>query len=142
MKLFYNGILENMKIDYRPMVLFYQLFIPVKYKTGIIGLWQDEKKKIYRDNIKIEYIPIIHYDYFKSLINKLFKAGEKAVFYKNFYNEAIILNQAGQEIKLKNRIAIIENSLKASYIKLLLNQHNGLTIYRLKDNKYLIEIYK
>lgn len=141
MKKYYKGILQNMKINYNPLALFYALYMPVKYKTGIIGLWQD-KGKIYKDNIKIENIALINKGLFKSLINKLFNAGEKAVFYKNVYNEAIILNQAGQEIKLKYRIAIIENRLKASYIKILLNQHNGLTIYRLKDNKYLIEIYK
>ena len=140
-KLKYDYIPVNEKIEYCPLVLCYRLFIPVKNKTGIIGLWRDRAGKVYRDSIKIETYGLIWKDLFKLVIGRLFKDGQKAVFYKNPYNEAVIEYQSGQREILKHRIAYIERHIKAGYVKALLSQHGGLTIYRV-DRGYLIEIYK
>ena len=120
-----------------------RLFVPVNYKTGVVGLWKDAGGKVYRDNIQIDnFLSIRVYEFKHSVKMLLHYAGELCVFYKNYYNEGIIQNRKGEKTIFKNRIALIESKLSAQYIKELLRQHDGLTIYRLKDNKYLIEIYK
>jgi len=131
-------IKECERLDYNPLILYYSLFNIVDYKTNIIGLWKD-KGKIYIDRIDKVNIPIIHRDYLQYLINSLLHSGQICVAYKNVYNELVIDNGLSKTV-LKNRIEHIVNKLSHNFIKELLNQYDGLTIYKL-DNKYMIEIY-
>lgn len=135
-----NLILENAKIDYAPLVRVYHFFKVVKHKTDVKGFWID-KGKIYIDNIDIVTISGSHIDYLDALINFSLCNSQLAVFYKNIYNEGIIQYKDGKKQVLKNRTAWVEKHLKPSYVKTLLAQYGGLTIYRLKEG-YLIEIYK
>lgn len=135
-------LLENEKINYNPLVLVNRILMPIKHKTDIKGYWLDNNK-IYIDNIIVKSFFAIHTSEFYNQIKILFSQGELAIFYKNIHNEGIIIDKQGKKTILKNRIAYIENKKPSKkYIKALLIQHNGLTIYKLKDNKYLIEIYK
>ena len=134
-------LLSLEKVNYKPLVYSQSLFYPVKHKTDIKGFWKNEKGKVHIDNIKIKNFPAIHTDYFKSAIQYLFFKGEKSIFYKNWYNAGVLEDCTGNKIILNYRIAWIEKRLRASLIKELLKQHNGLTIYKL-DKCYLIEIYK
>lgn len=131
----------NEKINHSPLVLFFRVFEPIKEKTDIVGFWKDEAGKVHRDNIQLYVRGLIFKEQIENKIESLFCRGEKAVFYKNPYNEGIIEYPDGKRDILKNRIAWTQKHLNAAFIKLLLNQHGGLTVYRIKDG-YLIEIYK
>lgn len=133
---------ECEKIAKKPLALFYNFFRVIKEESNINGYWKD-KGKLYIDNIQKINVSIIHKDYLQSLIYQSFREGEKAVFYKDFNNYAIILDNKGQKITLKNQVHIRENKKPSdNYIKELLKNTEGLTIYELKENDYLIEIYK
>jgi len=114
------------------------IYIPVKQKTNILGLWIDNNKKIYRDNIKIKNCSSSAK--LQLEIALLIEDGEQAVFYV-VHNAAYIHTQHKPLKILIHRIEIKEKNLRPSYIKLLLAQHGGLTIFR-KKNSYLIEIWK
>lgn len=137
-------IREAEKINYKPLVLGYSFFKVIKEKSDIIGYWFYKKEnKLYINYIEKIYISILYRDYLNGLVNKAFASGERAVFYKNTNNEAVIVNQDKSEIILKNQIHIVENKKPTdNYIKELLKNTEGLTIYKLHDKKYLIEIYK
>ena len=113
----------------------YKLFIPVKHKTNIKGFWQDDKGKVYIDNILIKKHNTIDKD--KA---QLFGQGEKAIFYIH-KGKAIIEDIKGNIIILKYCIKYKESPISKGYIKALLNQHEGLTIYR-EGASYTIEIWK
>ena len=121
----------------------YKLYTIAKKKTGILGLWQDKKGRIYRDKIKIKTFS----DYGKNWVekwqlakDKLFIAGEKAIFYV-YENKAYILTIEGKRQVLHHRITWKEKRLKASFVKLLLELHGGLTIFKNK-NDYTLSIWK
>ena len=136
-------LLVNQKINYTPLNLFSTLFNIVSHETDIRGYWQDKKGKLYIDNIELKTYSIIQNLEFRSAKNNLFRNGEDCIFYKNKFNEGVIEYRTKSKIVLRNRIAIIENSKPSKdYIKALLNNHNGLTIYKIDNGKYLIEIYK
>ena len=135
-------LLENFKINYKPLVLVNTLFDIVSYKTDIEGYWVN-KGKLYIDNIKLIDFPFVRKFEFDLRIRLLFDNGERAIFYKNYFNEGCIIYPSGKIEVLKNRTAWIENKKPSqSYIKELLNNNNGLTIYKIGIKKYLIEIYK
>lgn len=124
-----------------------QLYTVTRKKTDIVGLWKDNNGKIYRDNIIIkEYISYVK---FQRAIGKLFSLGEKAVFY--IVNGIAAIEYAPgaapgprEESKIEylvNCIRYNEKNLKASYIKTLLKNHAGITIFRNKGC-YTIEIWK
>jgi len=122
-----------------------QVYTVTKEKTNILGLWRDESGKVYRDNIIIrEYL---NYRKFQFAIGKLFRAGEKAVFY--IVNGIAAIEYApgaapGAESKidyLVNCIRYYEKNLRPSYIKTLLRNHAGITIFR-NRGEYTIEIWK
>jgi hypothetical protein len=121
----------------------YKLYTIAKKKTGILGLWQDEKGRIYRDKIKIKTFP----DYGKNWSEKwqlakdnLFIQGEKAIFYV-YENKAYILTSEGKRQVLHHRITWQENKLRPSLVKALLVQHGGFTVYK-NEKGFLIELYK
>jgi hypothetical protein len=133
-------ILENEKICYNPLVLCNKLFIPVKHKTNIKGIWQGDNGKVYFDNIQVKSIPILYRDYLSLLKRELFNNGELCIFYKNIYNEGIIEDERGDKTILKNQRIFKVNKLSISLIKDILGKYNGLTIYK-NDNDYIIEVY-
>ena len=136
-------LLANLKIDYVPLVLVKTLFNTVQHKTNIKGYWKDSKGKLYIDNIELRQYKAIDNYAFRIAKDFLFAKGEKCIAYKNYYNELIIAYPNNENTILKNRIAWIENKKPSrKYILELLKNTEGLTIYKLKDNKYLIETYK
>jgi hypothetical protein len=125
------------KLKTKDKIKMYNLYTISKKKSNIVGFWQDDKK-IYRDNIVIKSFS--SYRKFQLGIKKLFLQGEKAVFYEKL-NIGYIENNNGMIEKLPYKIELREKTLKAGYIKALLFQHNGLTIFKNK-NGYLIELWK
>ena len=114
-----------------------KLYRVMEEKTSIKGYWK-EKNKVYIDNIQIKEC----YTKYSFLINKrkLFHSGEKAVFYiRN--NHAIIEDRQGNKTILKHCIKWNEKRITKSYLKELLKNHNGITIYKNK-NDYTIELWK
>ena len=106
-------------------------------KSGILGLWQGEKKKIYRDKIHIK-----KYDTWEKLnhgINDLFNNGEKAVFY-TFNRQGIIIDNKGNKNLLPHRLRLHRKKLSIQEIKRLLHTFNGITIFKY-HNRYVIEVY-
>jgi len=115
----------------------YKLYTIAKKKTGILGLWKD-KEKIYRDKIKIKNCST--YRKLQLNIKKLFDNGEKAVFYNSHFY-CTIESKEGIKTLLSKRITWQEKKLKASFIKLLLSQHGGLTIFKEKQG-FTFDIWK
>ena len=114
----------------------------MQYETDIQGYWIN-KNKLYIDNIELLQYSIIYQSEFLSKIHRMFLDGEQAVFYKDIYNIGTIRYSNGTWQVLKNRIELIENKKPGNeYIKLLLKNCQGLTIYKIDNGKYLIEIYK
>ncbi len=137
-----NQLLCNQRINKNPLVLFNTIFNIVQHKTDIRGYWID-KGKVYIDNIELLQYSIIDKESFLRKIHLMFLDGEQAVFYKDFYNIGNVRYSNGSWQVLKNRIEIIENKNPSNeYIKLLLKNCNGLTIYKIDNGKFLIEIYK
>lgn len=115
-----------------------KLFDIVNYKTGVKGFWID-KNKIYIDNVRIKEVK----EGYSFVISKriLFNVKkQKAIFYIN-KGKAYIEDIKGNKTILNHCIRYKENHLKTSYIKTLLNQHSGLTIYK-NENDYTIELWK
>lgn len=136
-------LLENLKIDYNPVVIVSTLFNVVQYETKVKGYWKDTEGKIYIDNIELKNYSAINDYAFRIAKQVLFSNGEKCIFYKNKYNEGVIQYPKGNKTILRKRIAWIENRKPSEkYISALLTFHEGLTVYELEDNKYLLEIYK
>lgn len=123
----------------------YKLYTIAKKKTGILGLWQDENGKIFRDKINQILIPDFDIGQLNIKKRKLFLQGEKAIFYVSQYTDkpkqAFIEHINGKIETLRHCITWKENKLRPSLIKALLVQHNGLTIYKNK-NDYTLEIWK
>ena len=116
-----------------------KLFDVVNYKTNVKGYWLDNGK-IYIDNVNIKEFSKENYAFIISK-RKLFRIKKQlAVFYiKN--NIAYIEDCKGNITILKNKIAWNEKRITKEYLKILLLQHKGLTIYK-NDNDYTIEIWK
>ena len=135
--------LHNMKIDKIPLVLIKTLFCVVQNETDIKGYWKDSEGKLYIDNIEAKQYGAINEEAFQNMKKLLFASGEEAVFYKDASNYAIIEGKYGSKDILKKRIAWIEEEGPSKeYIEVLLQQENGLTIYKLEEAVYLLEVYK
>lgn len=135
-------LLSNECINYKPLNLFSTLFKTVEYSTDVQGYWKDNNGKLYIDNIELERFSIIEDTPFRYAKSNLFRNGEDCIFYKNKFNEGVIEYPKKSKTILRNRIAIIENSKPSiDYIKELLKNNNGLTVYAIDTGKYLIEIY-
>lgn len=115
-----------------------RLYNIADYNTDIKGYWLDNDK-IYIDNIRIANI---HTD-IRLNIEKHFLFDTKkqeAVFYVKD-GIAYIESKDGHIEVLKHKIVWQEKNISKDYIKILLLQHNGLTIYKNK-NDYTIETWK
>jgi len=114
------------------MIKYYDV---MNYKTNIKGFWLDNGK-IYIDNIQIRYKKTIEeikeylFDYKKQI----------AIFYMQD-NKAFILDNKGNKTILSHCTRYKEKHITKKYIKALLIQHKGLTIYR-KKGYYTIEIWR
>lgn len=136
-------LLCNERVNLNPCVLCNSLFTVTDKETDIKGYWLDKNGKVYIDNIKIEKFFVIDTCYLNMRINTLFSQGEKCVFYKDIYNYGTLRYPDGKWQVLKNRIEIIEyGKPNDKYIAKLLEFHEGLTIYKIDNGQYLIEIYK
>jgi len=133
----------NEKVNYTPLVLRYTFFQVIQEDSNIKGYWKDNKGTLHVDNIRKINIPIIRKELLQGFIRQAFRDGEKALFYKNISNEAVILDNKGSETVLKNQVHILENiEPSEAYVLELLKNANGLTVYKINDSKFLIEIYK
>ena len=138
-----SNLLENEKINYSPMVLGSTLFKVVENETDIIGYWRDDEGVIHIDNIEARHYFAIETFNLNQAIKNMFYDGEKCVFYKNVYNEGVIAYPDKTCEILKNRIAILEYGKPSDkYIAHLLETNDWLTIYKIDNGNYLIEIYK
>lgn len=115
-----------------------KLYDIVNYKTNIKGFWID-KGKIYTDNIRIKKLKY-GYNILESKRILFNVKKQLAIFYID-KNKAYIENKQRDKTILKHCIRYKEKHLKKAYIKALLIQHKGLTIYKHKKY-YIIEIWK
>jgi hypothetical protein len=113
----------------------YKLYDIVNYKTDTRGYWL-YNNRVYRDNIKILHIKDIK-DYKHILFND---KKQEAIFYI-VNNKAYIEYKQGNRSILKHCIRYKEKHITKGYLKALLYQHKGLTIYKHKGY-YTIEIWK
>jgi hypothetical protein len=120
----------------------YKLYTITKEKSKIRGFWRDENGKIFRDKIAIKYF---NYNDFKIAREKLFASGEKAVFYVLEYTYksdfAYIESASGEAQALRHCITWQEKKLRPSFVKALLCQHNGLTIFK-TEKGFTLELWK
>jgi len=116
----------------------YKIYDVVNYKTDVKGYWIDNNK-VYVDNINILEVKSI-----KELNNikqKLFIIKKQlAVFYIKD-NVAYIESKNDDKIILKHNIQYKEKHISEAYIKELLLQHNGITIFEY-NGYYIIDIWK
>lgn len=137
-----NNLLSNEKINHNPLVLVNTLFKVVKHKTDIQGFWQDGSRQLYIDNIETVKYSEIDTCYFINAIKVLFLLGEKSVFYKNVYNQGVLEYADGSIDTLKKRIVLFYETKPCQLdIQCLLKKYNGLTVYKIDNGNYLLEIY-
>jgi len=138
-----NCKIKNMRLDKTPLVLVNTLFKVVKHKTNIEGYWKDSEGKTHIDNIEAKNYGAIDSYYFRLEVQRLLKSGEVCIFYKDFYNNGVIEYEGNKSETLRTRLEMIQN-IKPSESKIqgLVNKYGGLTLYKLADNCYVIEIYK
>ena len=117
----------------------YKLFTVSKNKSDIKGFWKDGKK-IYIDNINIQDFTLINLCHFKIKKALLFIEGEKAVFYINHMGQGIIEDLKGNKTILNRKKAYTKKRLEASFIKELLNNFGGCTVYR-EAQGYRVEAF-
>ena len=103
--------------------------------STIKGYWRD-KGKVYIDKIHLSKHKTRHKA--SGEVNKLFKRGEKAVFY-TLGNKAIIEDRQGNFTTLKTRQVIHKKKVLKRDIDRLLELHGGLTHFK---DKNLIEIWR
>ena len=114
------------------------LYDIVDYKTNIRGYWIDNNK-VYIDNIRISNIKTdLRFKTEKSFLFKY--KNQLAVFYKKF-NKAYIESVNGDIQVLEHNIQYKEKRITKDYLKALLLEHGGLTIFKCKDY-YIIDIWK
>lgn len=123
------------------MILSLKLYNIVNHDTGIKGYWQDKEGKVYIDNIDIISYPVIYADAMYHKIYSLFNEGEKAVFYRDIKDKGIIIYPNLKKDILPYRITWNEKHITKGYIKELLNNNGGCTIYK-NESDYTVEIYK
>lgn len=135
-------LLENEKINKNPSVLFNTLFKTVKHKTDIEGYWQDGSGQLYLDNIETVKYSIVDNCYFRNAVKVLFFNGEKSIFYKDIYNYGVLEYVDGSWQVLKTRKHLIYTCKPCqSDIFCLLKNYDGLTIYKIDNGSYLLELY-
>jgi hypothetical protein len=115
----------------------YKLYTVTKEKTGVVGFGKDENGKVFRDKIKIKSFCSLP----RKDIAKLFSQGEIAVFYTSNDKTAVILDFNYNKTILSHCITWKENKLRPSFVKALLCQHNGVTVYK-NENGFTFEIWK
>ena len=136
-------LLSNECINDKPLVLCNTLFTVTDKQTDIQGYWLDNNGKVYIDNIKLIKYFLINNIFFNARIKTLFSNGEKCIFYKDIYNHGVLQYPCGKWEVLKTRIELIQDTKPSQeYIKKLLKVNNGLTVYKINNGQYLIEIYK
>jgi hypothetical protein len=136
-----NCKIANMRIDNTPMVLANTLFEVSATPTDVEGFWLDNGK-VYKDYITPKIYLAIDSYYFRLAVQRLLASGEICVFSKNFRNEGVLEWKSGKSETITERYEeISETKPDEEYLKILLEEFGGLTLYKLADNCYLIEAY-
>jgi len=136
-----NMRITNMQVKKTPLVLYNTLFKVTKEVTDVEGFWLEN------DRVHFDYIIPVNYnvidnDIFKLAIQSEFDDNEICVFYKNVNNEGVLTWRSGKEEILPDRYEeISETRPDEEYLKILLEEYGGLTLYKLAANCYVIEIY-
>ena len=137
-----NMKISNMRVDNSPVTLYNTLFRVSKTKTSVEGYWLDSNGKVHFDYIIPVNYPAIDSYKFRIAVQELFRNGEICIFYKNFKNYGVLEYANGNEHIIKERIEIIEQVKPDNdYLNELLKNYGGLTMYKLAEDCYLIEIY-
>lgn len=136
-----NMRITNMQVKKTPLVLYNTLFKVTKEVTDVEGYWLDNDKVYFDYIIPVNYNVIDSYN-FRLAVKRAFDEGEICVFYKNFYNKGVLTWKSGKKEILPNRYEeISQTKPDEEYIKILLEEFGGLTLYKLAGNCYVIEIY-
>jgi len=136
-----NCSITNMQVKKTPLVLYNTLFKVTREVTDIEGYWLDNDKVHFDYIIPVNYNVIDSY-YFRLAVKRAFDDNEICVFYKNFYNKGVLVWKSGREQILPDRYEEISATRpNEEYLKILLKEFGGLTLYKLADNCYIIEIY-
>lgn len=118
------------------MLIIYEV---VKQKTSARGYWINEKGKLFKDNIK--FAQINNALDFEKCLSDLFLKGEEAIFYTT--GKTAYIESKGGITNLTKKIIYIKKHLKPSFIKSLLKEYKGLTVYYSNDFKgYTVEIWQ
>ena len=116
----------------------YKIYDIIKEKSNVRGYWIDNNK-LYKDNINILEVKSIRE--LNNIKQKLFVIKKQlAVFYLKF-NKAFIESSNGDIQVLKHNIQYKEKHITKDYLKALLLQHGGLTVFKCKDY-YIIDIWR
>lgn len=136
-------LIQLSAVNYNPLVLVNQLFEVVKHDTDIKGYWKDENGKLYIDNINICSYTAINSHLFNCHKQRLFEQGEKAVAFKNPFNELVIeYKNSGSVVLKRQTLFYVYTRLYNKQISKLLKNNEGLTIYKFNNGQYAIERYK
>jgi len=138
-----NCTIKNMRLDKNPLVLVNTLFRVVDHKTNVEGYWLDSEGKTHKDNIELKTYGAIDSYYFRLEAQRLLASGEVCIFYKDFYNNGVIEYKGNKSETLRTRLEMIQN-IKPSRSKIqgLVKKYGGLTLYKLDDACYVIEVYQ
>jgi len=121
-----------------------QIFIPVekgKKKTSVRGLWRNENGKLFYDYIKVANVYYLEQDRLEKLKKKY---NQEAIFYIDTDRETgnIYYDRVQMDIlrnrKLYNQVGFFGLKKK---IKELLNQYGGLTIYKVTEGIWTLEVW-
>lgn len=136
-----NCKIVNMRVNNTPLVLVNTLFKVSTEKTDVEGFWLDNGK-VYKDYITPVLYPAIDSYYFRLAVQELFRQGELCVFSKDFRNHGVLEWSSGKTETIRERYEeISESRPDDEYLKILLEEFGGLTLYKIADNCYLIEAY-
>jgi len=113
-----------------------KVYTPCQFETGIKGYWLDDQGKLYKDNIIIQSVNALQ---FQGIKDKLYKAGEKAIFY--IENERAYIEDKKGLITLKNKKIVNRAFINDFIIKEYCKIYNGITVFKNKEC-YTIEIWQ
>jgi hypothetical protein len=137
-----NTKIINMRVDNNPIVLINTLFKVSDTITDVEGFWLDSNEKVHFDYIIPVSYPVICSFEFNTAIDVMLNDGEICVFSKDVHNYGVLHYKNNKKEVIKKRMESIRTVRPCEgELKKLLKQYGGLTLYRIADNCYVIEIY-
>ena len=124
--------MENDLLINNRMAVYMLVYIPVKNKSKIHGVWQD-KKKLYFDKLTVKSIDI------KDIEPLRVQYEQIAIFYSHG-NRGYIKDINGTKVLYNRHILTLQNRPSKNLLTFMLSLYNGVTIYKRK-NKYIIVSY-